>query len=133
MFEYLGKKSSLPTFGSYRSLSPLARREMRNGLIFLSPWIVGFLAFTLLPTLATFLFSFLDRKVTDSILAAPQFIGLSNYKQLVTDPQIWSTHRTPGSLWVTIMFAAVALPVGILFPLGVALLMNNPNLKGHNV
>src|SRR5262245_47403998 len=128
MFEYLGKKSSLPTLGSYRRLSPLGRREMRNGLIFLAPWIVGFLAFTLLPTLATLLISFLDRKVTGPILSAPHFVGLSNYKQLVTDPLIWSTGATPGSLWVTVRFALIALPIGIFFPLGVALLMNNPNL-----
>ena len=41
MFEQLTKRQKLPSLGSYRSLSPLARREMRNGLFFLSPWIVG--------------------------------------------------------------------------------------------
>ena len=133
MFEQLTKRQKLPSLGSYRSLTPLGRREMRNGLIFLSPWIIGFLAFTFLPTLATLLFSFLNRKVTDPVLSVPQFAGLSNYKQLLTDPQIWSTGGTPGSLWVTVMFAAIALPIGILFPLGIALLMNNPNLKGQNV
>src|ERR1051325_7985665 len=100
MFEQLSKRQKLPSLTSYRRLTPLGRREMRNGLIFLAPWIVGFLAFTLLPTLATLLFSFLDRKITDSVLAAPHFVGLSNYKQLVTDPLIWSTSATPGSLWV---------------------------------
>ena len=98
MFEQLTKRQRLPSLGSYRSLSPLARREMKNGLIFLSPWIIGFLAFTLLPTLATFFFSFLNRKVTDPVLSAPNLAGLSNYKQLLTDPQIWSTGGTPGSL-----------------------------------
>ena len=132
MFEQLGKRQKLPSLASYRRLTPLGRREMRNGLVFLSPWIIGFLAFTLLPTLATFFFSFLNRKVTDPILSAPSLAGLSNYKQLLTDPQIWSTGGTPGSLWVTIMFAAIALPIGILFPLGIALLMNNPHLKGQN-
>ena len=33
--------------------SPLARREARWGYLFLSPWILGFLAFTLLPMIAT--------------------------------------------------------------------------------
>jgi multiple sugar transport system permease protein len=132
MFEYLNKRQKLPSLTSYRSLSPLGRREMRNGLIFLTPWLVGFLAFTLLPTLATLLFSFLDRKVTDSILATPHFVGLANFKQLVTDPQIWSTGATRGSLWVTVRFALIALPIGIFFPLGIALLMNNPNLRGQN-
>ncbi len=131
MFEYLNTRQKLPSLTSYRSLSPLGRREMRNGLFFLSPWIVGFLAFTLLPTLATLFLSFMNRKITDPILSVPQFAGLSNYQQLLTDPQIWSTSQTPGSLWVTVMFACIALPVGILFPLGIAVLMNNPNLKGQ--
>src|SRR6476660_4014903 len=111
MFEQLTKRQKLPSLGSYRSLSPLARREMRNGLIFLSPWIVGFLAFSLIPTLSAFFFSFLNRRVTDPVLSAPSFAGLSNYKQLFTDPLVWSTGATPGSLWVTIRFAAIALPV----------------------
>jgi len=131
MFEQLSKKQNLPSFASYRSLTPLARKEMRNGLLFLLPWIIGFLAFTLLPTLATFFFSFLNLKITDQITSAPHFAGLQNYKQLLTDPSVWSTGATPGSLWVTVMFAAVALPVGIFLPLGVALLMNNPHLKGQ--
>ncbi len=78
MFEQLGKRQKLPSLASYRRLTPLARREMRNGMLFLSPWIIGFLAFTLLPTLATFFFSFLNRKVTDPVLRAPSIAGLSN-------------------------------------------------------
>ena len=41
-------------------LTPLARREARQGYLFISPWIIGFLAFTALPMLATFAFSFLN-------------------------------------------------------------------------
>ena len=41
---------------------------MQTALVFLSPWIFGFLAFTLIPTLATLLFSFMDLKITDGIL-----------------------------------------------------------------
>src|SRR6185369_17649488 len=108
MFEQLSK-TKLPTLASFRSLTPLGRREMRNGLIFLSPWIIGFLAFTFLPTLATLFFSFLNLKITDQITSAPHFAGLGNYKQLLLDPLVWSTGATPGSLWVTVMFAAVSL------------------------
>ena len=38
--------------------SPMARREARWGLLFLSPWILGFLGFTLFPMIATLAFSF---------------------------------------------------------------------------
>jgi multiple sugar transport system permease protein len=115
-------------------MPPLARREFRNGMIFLSPWIIGFLAFTLIPMIATLVFSFMNLKITDGILNAPKFVGLDNYAQLFKDPQIWNArpNSTPGSLWVTIRFGIIALPVGIFVPLGLALLMNNKFLRGQN-
>ncbi len=131
MFEELSNiRKALPTLRSFRNLSPLARREFRLGILFLSPWIIGFLAFTLLPMLATLFFSFLNLRITDGILSTPDFAGLENYKQLFKDPQIWSTATTPGSLWITIKFGLIALPIGIFLPLGIAVLMNNKRLKG---
>jgi ABC-type sugar transport system permease subunit len=131
MFEELSNiRKVLPSFRSFRNLPPLARREFRLGFLFLSPWIFGFLAFTLLPMLATLFFSFLNLSITDGILSAPKFVGLDNYRQLFRDPQVWSTGSTPGSLWITIKFGLIALPVGIFVPLGIALLMNNRHLKG---
>ena len=120
----------LPSLRSFRNLSPLARREAGFGLFFLSPWIFGFLAFTLIPMLATLFFSFLHLSITDGIFSNPNFVGLENYRQLFKDPQIWSTSTTPGSLWVTIKFGLIALPIGIFVPLGIAVLMNSKFLKG---
>jgi multiple sugar transport system permease protein len=131
MLEQLTSRPKPPSLSSLRKMSHISRREMLWGLVFLSPWIFGFLAFTLIPTLATLLFSFMDLKITDGILATPDFVGLRNYQQLFRDPQIWSTAATPGSLWITIKFGLIALPVGIFAPLGLALLMNNKNLKGQ--
>lgn len=124
-------RKALPSLRSLRNLSPLARREFRLGMLFLSPWIFGFLAFTLLPMLATLFFSFLNLSITDGILSTPDFAGLENYRQLFKDPQVWSTGATPGSLWITIKFGLIALPVAIFIPLGIAVLMNNKNLKGQ--
>ena len=124
-------QKALPSLRSLRNLSPLARREFRLGMLFLSPWIFGFLAFTLLPMLATLFFSFLNLSITDGILSTPDFAGLENYRRLFKDPQVWSTGATPGSLWITIKFGLIALPVGIFIPLGIAVLMNNKNLKGR--
>ncbi len=126
-------RKALPSLKSLRHLPPLARREFRSGMLFLSPWIFGFLAFTLLPMLATFFFSFLNLRITDGILSTPDFAGFENYKQLLKDPQVWSTSATPGSLWVTIRFGLIALPIGILVPLGIAVLMNNKHLKGQHL
>jgi multiple sugar transport system permease protein len=132
MFEQLSNLPKLPSLATFRKMSPLTRREMLLGLSFLSPWIFGFLVFTLLPMLGTLFFSFLDLKITDGILSAPKFVGVSNYAQFFKDPQIWSSSGTPGSMWITIRFGLIALPVGIFLPLGIALLMNNKHLVGQN-
>jgi len=131
MFEELSNiRKVLPSLKSFRHMSALARRETNWGFLFLSPWIIGFLAFTLLPMLATLFFSFINLKITDTIFKKPDFAGLSNYIHLFKDPQVWSTSTTPGSLWVTLRFGLIALPIGIFVPLGIAVLMNNKNLRG---
>jgi multiple sugar transport system permease protein len=130
-------RNSLPTLKSFRELTPLARREMRQGLMFLIPWFFGFLAFTLVPLVATLFFTFIDLQITDGILSTPKFVGVENYVQLFNDgqagldPRTWFSGGTPGALLVTIRFGLIALPVGILAPLGLALLMNHKHLKGQ--
>ncbi len=138
MFEQLTQKlPKLPSLASIRAMQPLTKREMRTGLWFLSPWLFGFLAFTLLPMMATLIFSFLNLRITDGIFSAPKFVGFDNYKQLWVDPQAginplnWFASKTPSSMLITIKFALIALPVGIFMPLGLAMLMNSKHLKGQ--
>ena len=143
MLEQLNNRlPKLPSLTSLRKMQPIARREMKNGLLFLSPWLFGFLAFTFLPMIATLVFSFFKMSITDGILSifrSENFVGFENYAQLMRDPQagvhpqFWFASRTPSSLIVTLKFALFALPVGILAPLGLALLMNNRFLKGQFV
>ncbi len=130
----LTRLPKLPSIGSFRKMPPLARREFRNGLLFISPWLIGFLGFTLIPMLATLVFTFMDIKITDGVLNPPTFVGLKNYATLSKDMAVWNARpeSTPGALWVTIRFGLIALPVGIFVPLGLALLMNNQNLKGQS-
>ncbi|MBK9050291.1 MAG: sugar ABC transporter permease [Chloroflexi bacterium] len=109
----------LPSLKAIRNMSPIAWREMKAGLTFLAPWIIGFIAFTFLPIIASLIFSFMDLRITDGILSTPEFVGLDNYARLFSDPQIWTGEGgTRGSLWITVRFGLIALPVGILAPLG---------------
>jgi multiple sugar transport system permease protein len=90
------------------------------GWVFLSPWIIGFLAFTVIPMTASLFFSF-----TNFNLLRPndvQFIGTANYIRLFSDPQVQA------SSVATVRFAAIALPIAILTPLGMAALLNSQNL-----
>lgn len=141
MFEELANfRKYIPSIKSFRNTSPLARRELKQGMAFLSPWLIGFFAFTFLPIIASLIFSFLDLNITDGILSTPKFVGLENYIQLFNDRQAgvdprtwitWLAGGTPSSMGVTISFGLIALPIGILLPLGLAVLMNNQNLKGQ--
>ena len=108
-----------------RGLSPLARREARWALIFLSPWIIGFLAFLLIPMIATLLFTFTNINLNQ---AEPlRFVGLDNYTRVLHDQQTWE------SLGVTLKFAALALPVAVILPFLVALLLGSRHLKGSGI
>jgi ABC-type sugar transport system permease subunit len=132
--ENLTHLPKLPSFGNVKKMSPLARREYRNGILFLLPWFLGFIAFTLLPMLATLFFTFIDMRITTGVLTAPKWVGLANYILLFKDNQVWNArpNSSPGALWITFRFGIIALPIGILLPMGIALLMNNKWLKGQN-
>jgi multiple sugar transport system permease protein len=136
MFEQLSNfRSALPSLRSFRNLTPLGRREMKLGLWFLSPWLFGFLAFTLLPLLATFFFTFIDLSITDGIMSRPKWVGFQNYLTMWNDsqaginPSSWFRSGTPSALWVTTAFGLIALPVGIFVPLALAVLLNHRHLK----
>lgn len=103
----------------------IARREAFWGYLFILPFILGFLIFTFLPTLATFLMSFSN--FTLSGIDDASFVGLLNYKTLFADSQVWS------SLGVTLKYALIALPVGLIVPLLLAILLNSSYLYGKSI
>ena len=90
-------------------------RNMRDGLTFISPWLLGLVIFTLAPVVMAAYFSFCNY----SVLQEPLFIGPANFTDLVTD----AVFRK--ALWNTIAFAAVALPLGTILSIGLALLLNS--------
>jgi multiple sugar transport system permease protein len=103
----------------------LEQQQQLWGWLFLSPWIIGFLAFTAFPIIFSFGLTF-----TDYTLANPdaaKFIGLANWQKLFTDPLA----RT--ALGVTIKFALFAVPFGILVPLAMAALLNSKYLLGKRL
>jgi multiple sugar transport system permease protein len=105
-------------------MSP-SRREAAWGLVFVGPWIIGFLLFTIGPLIASLVFS-----LTDFDLVRPEavrFVGLDNYARLTSDPLVVQ------GLVVTAKFALLAIPVTMIGSLGVALLVNSPRLLGRSV
>jgi len=106
-------------------LTPLARREARQGYLFIAPWIVGFLAFTALPMVATLVFTFFNLTLAQE--DPLRFVGLDNYTRLAGDARVWA------SLGNTLKFAAIWLPVSIVVPFVLALGLNSRYLVGSSV
>jgi ABC-type sugar transport system permease subunit len=105
--------------------SGLGWRRARWGYVFIGPWIIGFLAFTAFPMIATFAFTFTNINLAQ---AEPlQFVGLKNYDALLHDKQTWD------SLAITFKFAAIALPVAVALPFVVALLLHARHLRAPGV
>jgi len=97
-------------------LSPKERRNLRTGLLFISPWIVGFLVFLVYPILYTLRISFTQY----SGFGEPKWIGLDNYRTLLHDDLFWI------SLYNTLYYTALAVPIGVVVAMGLALAMNQP-------
>jgi len=106
------------------------RRLMSNQtkwfLIFISPWLIGFTLFYALPIIASFIFSLFDFNLVNPEEA--RYVGFANWQRaLFGDPQV------PQAFLVTFKFAFVSLPVGLIFAMAVALVLNSPRLWGKNL
>lgn len=103
----------------------LLRQQRMWGWIFLSPWIIGFLIFFAAPIIMSFIFTFTNFSLTNP--DGMEFVGLRNWQKLLTDPLAIT------ALGVTFRFALIAVPVGILLPLGMAALLNSKMLVGKRI
>ena len=91
--------------------------------LFISPWIVGLLLFTIGPLVFSLVMSFFDWPVT----SAPKFVGLENYMKMFTnDPQFYK------SLAITLKFAVLYVPLSLITSLILAMLISQP-VKGVKI
>ncbi|HZR42141.1 MAG TPA: sugar ABC transporter permease [Ktedonobacteraceae bacterium] len=93
----------------------LEARETRAFWLLISPWVIGFIAFTGGPIIASLFLSFTDYTGTAQF---PTFIGLQNYQMLFADPIFLK------SLGVTIYYVVLSVPLSLIFSLLLALLLN---------
>jgi multiple sugar transport system permease protein len=96
------------------------RRKALSGYLFISPWLLGFLVFSLGPILASLGLSF----TSYNLFSPPKFIGLDNYTFMFTqDALFWSSVNR------TLYFSVVLVIVGIAGALACAMLLNQ-SLRG---
>ncbi len=103
----------------------MTRGEIRNllkGLAFVSPWLIGFAVFLLLPIVLSMYYSVCDY----NLLQNPAYIGSDNYRALIHDGVFWK------SLRVTLLYAAISVPAGLIVSLGVAVLLN-VSVRGQSI
>lgn len=96
-------------------LGKLARKEAALGYLFIAPWIIGFLLFTLVPILSSLYYSF----TRYSVLRDPVWIGLDNYIELFTDDRLF-----PVILINTLIYVIFSVPLRLVVALLLALLLN---------
>jgi multiple sugar transport system permease protein len=103
--------------------SRLQIREAVWGYIFLLPWVIGLVVFTVGPILASAYFSFTEYDV----LSPPKWVGLANYEQaFFKDRQFWP------SLWRTLVYSVAVVPISLFGSMALAMLLNR-KVKGTNV
>jgi len=102
--------------------SKAARREAIEFYLFISPWVIGFLVFLLLPLVSSLYYSFTRYEIG----GRPLWVGLRNYAEMFADP------RYLNSLKVTFTFALASVPGVTIVALGLALVLSQ-NLRGISI
>ena len=103
-----------------RRRSGLAREEMRDAYLMIGIWLIGFLIFTAGPIVASMWLSL----TTWDLIDDAKWTGLDNYRAMLKDDLIWT------SLWNTLYYTLILVPLSTIGALGLALAMN---LKLHGM
>lgn len=115
--------TSISTPAPKKRASKVQKQEWLVAFLFLLPSLIGLIVFFLIPVLVGFGISFMKW----DLLTTPEFVGLDNYKTLLTDdPLFWL------SLKNTLVYSVIVIGVGIPLSLGLALVVNS-KLRGIEI
>lgn len=91
------------------------RRQLQediSGYLFISPWLIGFFAFAVIPIVMSLYFSLTNY----DILGSPVFTGIENFRRMMSDSRFWK------SIQVTFTYAFVSVPARLIFAFFLAVL-----------
>lgn len=97
------------------TLSPQQNRQNKAGYLFIAPVLLGLLFWVLGPMVLSLYYSFTKYNV----LGSPKFIGLGNYRALLSDPTFLNSFK------ITLIYAAISVPGSLIIGLGIALLLQS--------
>lgn len=95
-------------------MSQWLRRETLAAWLFLLPALLGFTVFFAFPALRGFYIGLTDW----DLLSEPEFVGLANYRELLQDEDFGH------SLWVTLYYVILNIPLQTVLALGLALIFD---------
>lgn len=95
--------------------STLAFRRNITGYLFISPFMLGFILWFLIPALIALYLSVHQW----NLISAPEFVGLANVEHLFNDPLL------PQALKATFLYTIISVPVGLVLSFGLAMMLNN--------
>ncbi|MDD2978583.1 MAG: hypothetical protein PHN80_01285 [Hespellia sp.] len=97
---------------------PVKNKNFKNNATayaFITPWLIGFLCFTLFPILFMLYVSLTNRKLN----GVSDFVGLANYKNMFSSAVFWN------SVKVTLFFTILMVIVTTIWAVIMALLLNS--------
>ena len=90
------------------------KHQMKYFFIFIAPWFIGLIVFSIYPIIASLWYSFTDYDVVNPA----RFIGVKNYIDLANDSIFWI------SIKATLYYTMLSVPVSLILSLSFALLIN---------
>lgn len=106
-----------------KGVSAKTWKEWCWGWAFIAPTIIGLLVLNIIPIFQTLYLSFFK---SGAFGKGNLFVGLNNYKQLFSDPQVWYAVRN------TLVYTCLVVPVATLLALLLAVALNG-RLKGKGI
>lgn len=104
----------------------LAKRDAKMGIIFISPWIVGMLAFLLYPLITSFWYALNNVRITPMGMDF-EFLGYGNFTQILL-----SDAAFPTQLIDYVVSTIISVPIIVVFALMIAIMLNQP-IRGKGV
>lgn len=115
--------------GAWMKSKPVKRTRLQQealiGLLFLSPWLIGFVLLKALPILAAFIFSFTDFHMLNP--AETKFVQLENYVRFFGDADARS------SLFGSLSYFLLTIPLEMIVALALAAIFTNARLKNKRL
>ena len=102
-----------------RKISHTERQNRIKFFLYISPWLIGLLAFTVVPMILSIRYSFTDAKMATVNDVIPKFVGLKNYIYIFTEDKDFQR-----AILNTFVYAFVKVSLIVVLALMFALLLN---------